>query len=85
MYHNYRTQTRVVIVSMQAVGYIDTTRDRSISCTLRLKSLSPMLTTQTYSQYFTQAYQHQNKRFYKNHGKSLEEDTRFLIKLAPVE
>jgi len=45
-----------------------------------------MLTTQTYSQYdFTQAYQIQNKRFYKNHGKSCEEDTSFLIKLAPVE
>ena len=45
-----------------------------------------MLTTQTYSRYdFTQAYEHQNKKFYKNHGKFCEEDTSFLIKLAPVE
>jgi hypothetical protein len=71
---------------MQAVGYIDTTGARSISCTLRLKSSSPMLTTQTYSEYnFTQAYQHQNKGFNKNHDKSCEEDTSFFIKLSPVE
>jgi hypothetical protein len=39
-----------------------------------------MLTKQTYSQYeFTQLYQHQNKRFYKNHDKACEEDTIFFI------
>jgi hypothetical protein len=44
------------------------------------------MTTQTYTLYeLTGAYQHQNKRFYKNHDKSCEEDTSFLIKLAPVE
>jgi hypothetical protein len=34
---------------------------------------------------FTQAYQHQNKIFYKKHEKPCEEDTSFLNKLAPEE